>query len=97
MIYKIVLFPVAKQEFEESFDWYEEQLIGLGSRFISIVNNAFDIISINPEAFPKRKNLLRMMSINEFPYLIIYEVVEKESIINILHTSRNPKLKYKRK
>jgi len=100
MINKLTLFPSAKRELEESHDWYEEQLIGLGNRFLQKINYSFDIIALNPESFPKKSSILRVMTVKEFPFLIIYEFVKKENVINVIHifhTSRNPKLKYKRK
>jgi plasmid stabilization system protein ParE len=99
MIYKVIFSAPANKDVEESISWYDEQLIGLGDDFMAILNNAIEIISINPEAFPRKRNHLRQMPVNKFPFIIVYEI-EKENIIRILrvfHTSRNPKLRYRRK
>ena len=56
MISNIVLFPSAILELEESHDWYEERLPGLGTRFMLTIKNSFDVISINPEAFPLKQS-----------------------------------------
>ena len=78
MVNSLVLSPLAKRELEESHDWYEERLSGLGTRFMLKISDSLEVISINPEAFPQKTKLLRAMAIAEFPYLIIYQFVKKE-------------------
>jgi plasmid stabilization system protein ParE len=99
MQYKIVLSTLAKNEIQKSYDWYEEQTLGLGNYFIETVDGAIKSILLNPEAYPKRNRYHREMVVYRFPFLIVYQI-KKDNIINILHvfhTSRNPKLKYKGK
>ncbi len=96
----IVFSSFASKEIDESFTWYESQSVGLGDRFIHIVDKAFALISENPIAFPKKKRNYRDMVIDTFPYIIVYEHNSIKSIIYVLHvfhTSRNPKHKYRRK
>ncbi|MDB5003252.1 MAG: Plasmid stabilization system protein [Mucilaginibacter sp.] len=74
--------------------------MGLGDRFVDVVDKAFAVLSKNPIAFPKKKHNYRDMVIDTFPYIIVYEYDHIESsiyILHVFHTSRNPKHKYKRK
>ena len=98
MNYKVELFPAAIKEIDESAYWYEKRVDGLGKDFIEVVYKSFDVIALNPLAYSKKKNY-REFIVKRFPYLIIYEILEKESVINVLHvfhTSRHPKRKYNR-
>lgn len=83
---------------EDSSDWYEEQAIGLGKRFVEMIKKTLVLTETNPEAFPKTKQHFREVVVEDFPYLIVYRYDKGESIVNVLHvfhTSRNPKLKYR--
>jgi plasmid stabilization system protein ParE len=90
---------MAEKEIEESFNWYEDRVKGLGLRFIGYIEKAMDQISSNPESYPNKKGKYREIIIERFPYLIIYEVLKKQKALNILHvfnTNRNPRLKYRK-
>jgi len=90
----------AEKEVRESFDWYEEKADGLGISFTETIDDAVNSISKNPEAYRNRKGNTREFVVDRFPFIIVYRYSKKESLIYILHifhTSRNPKLKYKRK
>jgi ParE toxin of type II toxin-antitoxin system, parDE len=66
---------------------------------IDAVNNRINEISQNPARYPKKKNNYPEVSIEKFPFVLIYEILEKEKAIfvsYIFHTKRNPKLKFKR-
>jgi len=39
MIRQVRLRPIAKKEFDEAVDWFEEKQIGLGISFTDAVNN----------------------------------------------------------
>ncbi|MGI8951700.1 MAG: type II toxin-antitoxin system RelE/ParE family toxin [Chitinophagaceae bacterium] len=100
MAYKIELHPEAIKEMKESYLWYEQRSENLGKRFISAVDKRLDEIADHPERYSKRKVNYREARTEIFPYIIIYEILEKEKIVfvsYIFHARRNPKLKYKRK
>ena|SRR5258708_6375023 len=91
---------IAEKEVRKSFDWYEEQSVGLGLRFLDAIDNAVNSISKNPEAFQNRRGNSREFIVDKFPFIIVYRFSKKENLIYILHifhTSRHPKLKYRRK
>jgi plasmid stabilization system protein ParE len=95
---RVVLLDDAKIEWKNSVVWYEEQSIGLGSRFFEVVEKKLDLIAQSPEQFPKGKNNLREAVIRIFPFSIIFEYHKKDEIVvvvAIFHNKRNPKKKYK--
>ena len=99
MTYTVDLGSVALRELGESFDWYEEKQPGLGERFLGQVNKRISEITQHPERYPVRKKSLRQALVETFPFLIVYEILEKEKVIfvaHIFHTRRNPSLKYRR-
>ena len=99
MNYRIELHPLAQQELEESYQWYEECSTGLGNRFLSAIQTRFDRISAMPQLYAKKKGNYREVLVQGFPFTIIFETLVKQKIVfvsYIFHTKRNPKLKYKR-
>jgi hypothetical protein len=77
----------------ETFTWF-------GERFIKAVNERLTEIAGYPDRYAKRKAEFREVVTKIFPYIIIYEFLEKDRIVfvsYIFHSKRNPKLKYRRK
>ena len=44
----VVLRAEAQDDFDEAFDWYEAQRLGLGTDFAAEIQEVFDHISANP-------------------------------------------------
>jgi plasmid stabilization system protein ParE len=99
MSYQVQLHPLAVQEIEESYQWYEERSPGLGGRFIEAIQEKFESISSSPLSCARKKGNYRDAIISSFPFIVIYEVIERRKIVfvsYVFHSKRNPKLKYKR-
>lgn len=99
MSYAVILSSAAEEEVEDSFNWYEDRVGGLGIRFIEHIEKSINRIVLNPESYAVKKGKYREIPVEKFPYLIVYEVLKKQKTVNILHvfnTRRNPKLKYKK-
>jgi len=99
MRYKLNFHPQAAVELEEAFDWYETRSTGLGRRFVEAVDNALSRLSAQPFVHAKIIGDYREMLIDKFPYLRIYEVLERDEIIfisHVFHTRKNPEIKYLR-
>lgn len=95
----IIYLPGALQEFEASFEFYEERTVGLGVRFEDRLKEKLEIILQHPERYRRRQGKFREAYIKEFPFLVIYKYDKTKKIIlivSIFHTSRNPKNKYKK-
>jgi plasmid stabilization system protein ParE len=97
---RIELHKAAQKELQDTFQWYEKRSTGLGVRFIKAVNERLNELSNYPERYAKRTAEFREVTTNIFPYIIIYEFLQKEKVIfvsYVFHAKRNPKLKYRRK
>ena len=75
-----------------AFTYYEEQVEGLGERFLSAVDSTFDAIERYPEMFAKVHGEVRRAIISQFPYAIFYRIEPKRVVVfRVLHTARDPK------
>ena len=94
MPYKIEIRPLAVIEIIEAYDWYEEQRNGLGNDFLDELESFYSILNANPNTYSYFEKPVREGKIKRFPYVVIYEVVEKSIIIYSVFMSRqNPKKK----
>ena len=89
------LLEVADTEFMAAAQWYENELAGLGERFISEVIDAFLSIELHPKRFPRCRyrssREFRNRRLTSFPHSVVYEVRETECVVvAIAHPSRRP-------
>ncbi len=96
MSFQIVLNPRAQFELQVAIDYYNDQLIGLGEKFILDLEKHLRILSINPHFEILYKDY-RGLTLKKFPYYqLLYYVDEKEKIVYIdavFHTAQNPNKK----
>lgn len=99
MTNNLVYLPKSQKEFNESFEFYEERVAGLGERFESRIEKKIQGILTHPERYRKRNKNFREARVNGFPFLIIYKYYKAKNLItvySIFHTSRNTKYKYRK-
>ena len=93
--YSTEILKPAEIEFDEAFEYYNEQLPGLGRKFYGEVSRYLSSISENPYKFAaKYDNELHFATLKIFPFLIVYwvdEALKTVFVVSIFHTSRNPK------
>ena len=97
--YSVIFHPEAEKEYLESIIWYENNLIGLGQKFIEDIEKSIERILTLPLLFPIKKGNLREAVVKKFPYVIVFEIAKTSQEIRILsvyHTSRNPSKKYRK-
>jgi plasmid stabilization system protein ParE len=95
MSYRLIIDPAAKLDIMESIQWYNEQKSGLGRRYYSSVKQAMKLIRKGPEMFQIRYKTLRMVPLEKFPFMILYQIDQAKKLVAVaavLHTSRNPKM-----
>ncbi|MBL7966179.1 MAG: type II toxin-antitoxin system RelE/ParE family toxin [Prolixibacteraceae bacterium] len=93
--YSIKIYPEALSDIKSISVWYEEQKIGLGQRFQSVVKDQIDDLRYTPQKYAIRYREIRCMLIHKFPYMVHYYINTQTSVIEILaviSTSRNPKI-----
>ena len=86
-----IFHPEAWVEMNESFDFYEARLDGLGLRFLSAVEQTVERISTHPEAGALLTGEFRKRIVPGFPYNIVYRVWEDYIyLVAVAHHSRRP-------
>lgn len=78
-------------ELNDSIDFYELELKGLGERFKEEIKKSIKRIVRNPKAWSIEKGEIRRYILHKFPYKILYSI-EKDHIfiIAIAHLHRKP-------
>jgi len=98
MMYQLLFRDRAVDEMQDAYNWYEEQVTGLGDKFIAVVKNNIDIILRNPKSFKTSYKNFKEVFIRKFPFIIVYYIDDSKRavvIMSVFHSSRNPKRKYK--
>lgn len=91
--YKIQIDEEVLSDIQEATDWYNEQLQGLGSRFLKQTKSQINSLKTDPEIFTNRYANVRCMLIKKFPFMVHYIIDNLTvKIFAVLHTSRNPKI-----
>ena len=81
----------ALAEFKQATIWYNNQRKGLGKEFFEEVNSSIDLISKNPDIWPKYLKYLHRLILKRFPYNIVYRVKpDAIEIIAIAHQKKKP-------
>ena len=99
MKYSLILRDKAVEEIKEAYKWYDEQLNGLGDRFLNSIKKNTDLILNNPIIFKTTYKSFKEVFIKEFPFVIVYYIDKINLnivIISVFYCSRNPKKKYKK-
>jgi len=97
MSYSLVVKEEALLDIVEITAWYEKKRKKLGAEFVAELDTVLKQLKKSPFQYQVQKKEIRQASLHKFPYLVIYEIEEKIIVVySVLHTSRNPKLKYKK-
>ena len=86
----------AEWEVRDAARWYEELRQGLGETFLDEYGEALESIRENPKSFPHMETVnapreTRRCLLRQFPYFVVYQVLENELIIlAVAHGRRRP-------
>lgn len=95
MKYKLKIDEEALQDIQEITDWYNNQKLGLGSRFQKQTKSQINSLKTNPHICRIRYENVRCMLVKRFPFLVHYTIDEEDFFVEIfavIHTSRNPEI-----
>ena len=77
--------------------WYDEQLNGLGAKFLAEVDATLRRIETNPMAFGFVRGKLRRALLFRFPFGVFYAITDLNIVVvAVLHAARDPSLWGKR-
>ena len=94
---RLAIRPEAEADIAEAFDWYEEQVLGLGSDFLLCLDAVLNEIRRNPLLYPQIHRKARRALVRRFPYQILYVYIDETiTVIAVFHAKRNPKIWKKR-
>jgi len=89
----IVIHPAAQQELIDAAAYYEEQLTGLGTEYLDVLEQTIDKIAVNLySSYLSHPHLqIRRSIVPRFPYLVYYRVnAGLIDVFAIAHQSRRP-------
>jgi len=93
--YKIKISPDALSDIQDSTNWYNKQVPGLGTRFKKSVKQQIETVKTRAEFYSIRYQNVRCMLVKKFPFLIHFTIDEEAKLVEVFavfHTSRNPKI-----
>jgi plasmid stabilization system protein ParE len=85
--------PEAQEEFLQSIKYYERKALGLGTEFSDEIRTTLALLQSFPEIGQPFEESERKISLNRFPFSLIYNYNEGENHIEIYavkHYSRRP-------
>lgn len=98
MSYKLHPLSGVDNDISNAVEWYESKQSGLGERFIDDWESTVTYIQSNPLAFSKKIKSFRQAVLKNFPYLIVYEIVDNLIVIYaVINGKQHPKKRYIRK
>jgi plasmid stabilization system protein ParE len=88
-----IVRPLAEADLEQAANWYDEEQSGLGSRFLSDVDQVFERIRERPQQFPAVSGDIRRALLHTVPYAVYFrETDETIRVLAVLHLRRRPGL-----
>jgi toxin ParE1/3/4 len=91
-MYTLQVDPLALDDIQEAYDYYEEAQIGLGEEFLDILDLHFASLENNP-FYQVRYDEIRCLPISKFPYMIHFTIDEKNKEVivwAVLNTFKDP-------
>ena len=88
----------ALREYEGAMEWYRERSEVAAANFEIAIKEKIDLLRSAPELFKKSYKHFREVSLDGYPFSILYLIDKKESriiISSIFHHKRNPRQKFK--
>lgn len=95
MRFKLKIDTDALNDIQETFEWYELKLKGLGLRYKTQAKKQINSLKKDPYLFSIKYNEIRCRKIEKFPFLIHYLINENTKTVTVFavfHTSRNPEI-----
>ncbi|MFO0479954.1 MAG: type II toxin-antitoxin system RelE/ParE family toxin [Bacteroidota bacterium] len=85
MAFKLIVEPEAQKEIDEAFDYFKRVSddIKVLVNLYDEIDNAYSNLKTNP-FFQVRRKHYRALPLKNYPYLLFFEVLEKEKIVKVL-------------
>ena len=97
MALRIELREGAKDDFNESFDWYAERSHAAAIAFATALEEGFDQILATPDRFPRTNRGCQYFPLSRYPFRVIFrQEANRLVIVAIAHAKRRPGYWHKR-
>jgi plasmid stabilization system protein ParE len=84
--------PLVRADLQSAFDWYEDDLPGLGGKFLQEFLRACRKLGQGPLLYAVRFSGIRRLNFDRFPYGIFYTMkCDEVRVLAVLHGSRETK------
>lgn len=91
---ELIFKDEANIEVLEAYLYYENELEGLGERFLNELDRVILAINLTPNGFQKFHNGTRQIPTDVFPYVVVYKVEGKSLVIfAVFQTQQDPERK----
>jgi len=81
--------PLVRADLQSAYDWYEDELPGLGGEFREEFFRAYRKLGQGPLLYAVRFSDIRRLNLDRFPYGIFYVVKHGEvRVLAVLHGNR---------
>jgi len=88
---KIVFLQAAENEMLATAEYYESKATGLGTNFLSTIQQSLEGIATNPKAAPVIRDNIRRRIVHRFPYGVLYKIDRyKIVVVAVMHLRRKP-------
>ena len=86
----VVFRPQARDEVQETRDWYERRQTDLGGAFARAVDEMVGRISESPFSYQQVHGQTRRAVLRRFPYAIYFRVAGGEIVVQAVHGRQHP-------
>jgi plasmid stabilization system protein ParE len=92
MEFELSIRPEAEADLANSFDFYQECRLGLGTDLLLCVEECLERMKRNPFQFPQVYKTVHRALIHRFPYALFFVVTEQQVVVlAVMHASQSPK------
>ncbi len=89
--YRLVSEPGADLDVESTFQWYDNELPGLGLEFLDELRSTYDRIVHGPLKYQDLRSGVRRALLRRFPYAVYFAVAADVIVVlAVLHANRDP-------
>jgi hypothetical protein len=93
MKYHLDIKAPVNDEIEAVFKYYETEQAFLGYKLLEAIEQALESIKANPLAYQIRYDMYRTKLVNPFPYILVYEVIDKSIVVYQFFASKQASFK----
>jgi plasmid stabilization system protein ParE len=92
MAFAVIYKPLAQAEVAEAYEWYEQDHIRVGAKFLDQLKRTNGFLTQNPHLYPCVDGEIRRANLTRFPYSLFFVVDgETVNVLSCFQQSRDPK------